>query len=103
MVGWLHVEIARMGNHRGGYLMDTFVYRIRTDGNKYICEVQQDERIDDTWRRVCFQSGRVIHTSNSTLNSVSMGELFDSERELLKVIESVVGTSARRVREWRTV
>ncbi len=80
--------------------MDTFVYRIRTDGKQYVCEVQQDERIDGTWRRVCFQYGKVLHASNS---SVSSGELFDTERELLKAIESVVGSSARRVREWRTI
>ncbi len=80
--------------------METFTYRIRTDGKRYICEAQQDGRIDDTWRRVCFQNGRVLNTSSSM---PSMGEYFDNERDLLQVIESVVGTSARRVREWRTV
>ncbi len=80
--------------------MDTFVYRIQTDGRQYVCEVQQDKRIDDTWKRVCFQNGNVLTTS---LGSSAMGEYFDTERELLKVIESVVGSSARRVREWRTV
>lgn len=80
--------------------MDTFVYRILTDGKNYICEVRQDVKAEVAWRKVCFQNGRVCRTS---LSSPSMGEYFDSERELLKVIESVVGTSARRVREWRTV
>lgn len=100
MVAEITTSLARLGNHRGGYLMDTFVYRIRTDGNRYICEVQQDVRIDDSWRRVCFQYGRVMSASNS---SDSMGEYFETERELIKIIESVVGSSARRVREWRTV
>lgn len=77
--------------------MDTFVYRIRTDGKLYICERQEKE----DWKKVCFQNGRVLSTD--TLSTPSMGEYFDSERELLKVLESVVGTSARRVREWRTV
>ncbi len=77
--------------------MDTFVYRIRTDGNLFICEQTQGET---GWRRVCFQNGRVLQTTHS---HASMGEYHESERELLKIIESVVGTSARRVREWRTV
>jgi len=77
--------------------MDTFVYRIRTDGGRFICEVQQG----DSWRRVCFQYGRVLNT-DGTLRA-SMGEYWKSEKELCKIIERVVGTSARRVREWRTV
>lgn len=80
--------------------MDTFIYRIQTDGEFYICEVQQDKRIDDTWRRVCFQNGNVLTTS---IGSSAMGEYFKTEKELERIIESVVGTSARRVREWRTV
>ncbi len=78
--------------------MDTFVYRIRTDGNRFICEVQRDKEV--VWQRVCFQSGRVLSASNS---SASMGEYYETEEELTKVIESVLGSSARRVREWRTV
>ncbi len=83
--------------------MDTFIYRIQTDGAQYICEVQQEgnQEKGKTWRRVCFQDGRVIKTD--TLSTASLGEFFDNERELLRTIESVVGTSARRVREWRTV
>ncbi len=75
--------------------MDNFNYRIRTDGRHFICEIQQDG-----WRRVCLQNGHVLTASNSSRSS---GEYFDSEKELLQKIEDVMGTSARRVREWRTV
>lgn len=78
--------------------MDTFVYRIRTDGEQYICEVAEG---DKSWRRVCFQYGQVLETD--TLSTPSMGEFFDNEGALLRAIKSVVGSSARRVREWRTV
>lgn len=90
-----------MKEHRGGNLMDTFVYRIQTDGEHYICEVQTAVADKVVWDRVAFQGGRV-HKKDG-MEMTLEGEYFSTERELLRVIESVVGTSARRVREWRTV
>lgn len=77
--------------------MDTFVYRIRTDGERFICEAQ----VDGEWQRIAFQNDNV-HSAEASSYALD-GEYHDSEKELLQVIESVAGSSARRVREWRTV
>ena len=81
--------------------MDTFIYRIRTDdGTRYICEVQQE---DDSWERVSFQYGTMYLTENAPSNLHGYGEYFKTEKELVSTIEDILGKSARRVREWRTV
>ena len=81
--------------------MDTFVYRVRTeDGTRYICEVQQE---DDSWERVSFQYGTMYLIENAPSDLYGYGEYFKTEKELVHIIEEVLGRSARRVREWRTV
>lgn len=76
--------------------MDTSIYRIRTDGTHFACEIHES----GSWHRVAFQYGNVY--AAGAPNAVT-GEFYKSEEELIRVIESVIGTSARRVREWRTV
>lgn len=82
--------------------MDTFIYyRIRTDDEtRYICEIQQK---DGSWERVVFQYGIMYLAYDAPHRLHGYGEYFKKEKELVHIIEEVLGKSAQRVREWRTV